>query len=203
MRMRRVSHPSVADSDSAGLRGAALALGCVDLGMVSLVSPISAALSNDSLRQICLSLSGARSYREPSSSCHDARRRSTFGVFHSLDLARQLAARNALVAVYTGYPRFKLRDVRIAPERLRSFWLFRSAYMVLSRLRFKPSGVMRNLDWASRPPSMNTWRERCQIVMLSVEWREARSDLRGWQGSEVPELFATSVHRTSGIGSNS
>ena len=36
----------------------------------------------------------------------------TLGKFHSFDLARQLHARGALEAIYSGYPRFKFEGRR-------------------------------------------------------------------------------------------
>jgi glycosyltransferase involved in cell wall biosynthesis len=54
---------------------------------------------------------------------------STIGKFHTFDLARELHARNALEAVFTGYPSFKLRDEKIPKERIRSFPWIHAPYM--------------------------------------------------------------------------
>ncbi len=49
---------------------------------------------------------------------------STIGRFHAFDLARELHGRGALQAIYTGYPRYKLRNERLPPEMIHSFpWL--------------------------------------------------------------------------------
>ena len=45
----------------------------------------------------------------------------THGRFHSFDLAEQLQRAGLLSAIYTPYPRFKLRNTRVAPELIRSF----------------------------------------------------------------------------------
>jgi glycosyltransferase involved in cell wall biosynthesis len=49
---------------------------------------------------------------------------STIGKFHTFDLARELHAHRALQAIYTGYPRFKLRGERIPADLIHTFpWL--------------------------------------------------------------------------------
>lgn len=53
----------------------------------------------------------------------------TLGTFHSFDLARQLHARGALAAVYSGYPRFKLRRERLPARLVRSFPYLHAPYM--------------------------------------------------------------------------
>lgn len=54
---------------------------------------------------------------------------STLGKFWSFDLARQLHARGLLAAIFTGYPRFKLRGERLPPALIRSFPLVHTPYM--------------------------------------------------------------------------
>ncbi|WPZ37240.1 glycosyltransferase family 4 protein (plasmid) [Thalassobaculum sp. OXR-137] len=58
---------------------------------------------------------------------------STIGRFHSFDLACQLAARNMLAVVYTGYPRFKLANTGVAAEAVRTFPWVQTPYMALMR----------------------------------------------------------------------
>lgn len=53
----------------------------------------------------------------------------TLGKFHSFDLARQLDARGALAAIYSGYPRFKLRAEGLPQERVRTFPYLHAPYM--------------------------------------------------------------------------
>src|SRR4051812_7106189 len=48
----------------------------------------------------------------------------TIGKFWSFDLARQLHKRNALVSIFTGYPRFKLQNEDLPGDAIRPFpWL--------------------------------------------------------------------------------
>lgn len=54
---------------------------------------------------------------------------STIGKFHTFDLARELRARGALAAIFTGYPRFKLRAESLPPELIHTFPLVHGAYM--------------------------------------------------------------------------
>lgn len=49
---------------------------------------------------------------------------SVVGKFHTFDLARELAARNALEAIFTGYPRFKLRNEGLPQNKIHTFpWI--------------------------------------------------------------------------------
>lgn len=49
---------------------------------------------------------------------------STIGKFHSFDLARQLHRRSALTAIFTGYPRFKLKNEKLPDPLIHTFpWL--------------------------------------------------------------------------------
>jgi glycosyltransferase involved in cell wall biosynthesis len=53
----------------------------------------------------------------------------TLGRFHSFDLARQLHARDALEAIYTGYPRFKLKAEGLPRRLVRTFPYLHTPYM--------------------------------------------------------------------------
>ena len=53
----------------------------------------------------------------------------TLGKFHSFDLARQLHARGALEAIYSGYPRYKLKDEGLPRELVRTFPYVHAPYM--------------------------------------------------------------------------
>lgn len=53
----------------------------------------------------------------------------TLGKFHSFDLARQLHARGALEAIYSGYPRFKLQGEGLPRDRVRTFPYLHTPYM--------------------------------------------------------------------------
>jgi len=70
---------------------------------------------------------------------------STIGKFHTFDLARELHARDALEAVFTGYPAFKLRDEKLPKERVHSFPWIHAPYM---GFRYRPAlGRRINQQW--------------------------------------------------------
>lgn len=54
---------------------------------------------------------------------------STIGKFHTFDLARELEARGALGCIFTGYPRFKLKNERLPPEKIKPFPWIHTPYM--------------------------------------------------------------------------
>lgn len=54
---------------------------------------------------------------------------SAVGKFHTFDLARELLARDSLAGIYTGYPRFKLRNEGIPSELIHTFPWVHSSYM--------------------------------------------------------------------------
>ncbi|WP_158558928.1 glycosyltransferase family 4 protein [Rhodoferax lacus] len=54
---------------------------------------------------------------------------STIGKFHTFDLARELYARDALAGIYTGYPRFKLRNEGIPDTLVHTFPWVNASYM--------------------------------------------------------------------------
>jgi alpha-maltose-1-phosphate synthase len=53
----------------------------------------------------------------------------TLGKFHSFDLARQLHARGALAAIFSGYPRFKLKGEGLPDSFVRTFPYLHTPYM--------------------------------------------------------------------------
>ena len=53
----------------------------------------------------------------------------TLGKFHSFDLARQLHARGALAAIFSGYPRFKLKGEGLPGRCVRTFPYLHTPYM--------------------------------------------------------------------------
>jgi starch synthase len=54
---------------------------------------------------------------------------STIGTFHSFDLARELHAQASLAAIFTGYPRFKLRHEALPPELIKPYPWLHGPYM--------------------------------------------------------------------------
>src|SRR5262249_26860887 len=74
----------------------------------------------------------------------------SIGRFHHFHLARQLERRSLLREIWTGYPRFKLKDEQaIPPEKIRTFPWLQVPYMGLGGVpilnRF--SMVQRELGW--------------------------------------------------------
>ncbi|MFC7334933.1 glycosyltransferase family 4 protein [Rhodocista pekingensis] len=70
---------------------------------------------------------------------------STIARFHSFDLAAQLQARGHLAAVFTGYPRGKLRETGVDPALIRSFPWVQTPYMALLRYGLLPSPAEREM----------------------------------------------------------
>jgi len=66
---------------------------------------------------------------------------STPGKFHTFDLARELYARNALAAVFTGYPSFKLKNENVPQEMIRTFPWLQSSYMAFPWKQHLPLSV--------------------------------------------------------------
>ncbi|WP_374594285.1 glycosyltransferase family 4 protein [Aquabacterium sp.] len=75
---------------------------------------------------------------------------STLGKFHTFDLARELQRRDALTALFTGYPRFKLKSEAIPLHLIRTFPWVHGLYMaVAGRLKLN-AGLMRQWEWFDR-----------------------------------------------------
>lgn len=72
---------------------------------------------------------------------------STRGRFHSFDLARQIEKRAALTAIYTGYPRFKLKGENIPSYKIRTFPWFQTVYMGLPKLGRFGELIEQDLAW--------------------------------------------------------
>lgn len=68
---------------------------------------------------------------------------SAIGLFHSFDLARELHGRGALEAIFTGYPRFKLRREGLPAGRVLTFPYVHALYMGLPVRRWLGSAVAR------------------------------------------------------------
>ena len=72
----------------------------------------------------------------------------SIGRFHHFHLARQLETRNLLDAIYTGYPRFKLKDEPGIPkEKIHTFPWLHTPYMARGRLLLGRS-IWLNREWA-------------------------------------------------------
>jgi len=62
------------------------------------------------------------------------------GKFHTFDLARELHARGLLTKIFTGYPRFKLRNENLPKELIQTFPWFHAPYMGLLSINLLPEG---------------------------------------------------------------
>ncbi len=65
--------------------------------------------------------------------------------FHAFDLAREMHARGALEGIFSGYPRFKLRQENLPQELIRTFPYVHAPSMALSRL--VPLGIHIGNSW--------------------------------------------------------
>lgn len=81
---------------------------------------------------------------------------STPGKFHTFDLARELYAHGALGAVFTGYPRFKLKNERVPQALIRTFPWVQGPYMAFPWTHRLPDSVIREWECLAAT-SLGTW----------------------------------------------
>jgi glycosyltransferase involved in cell wall biosynthesis len=67
--------------------------------------------------------------------------------FHHFDLARQLHRHGLLEAIFTGYPRWKLKNENLPPEKIRTFPWLRTLLMAKWRLGISNPKLDRELNW--------------------------------------------------------
>jgi glycosyltransferase involved in cell wall biosynthesis len=121
----------------------------------------------------------------------------THGRFHSFDLAEQLQDAGRLGAVFTGYPRFKLKNTRVRPELIRSFPWFVTPYLALTRLRWFPTGPLQEWAWHGGE-ALSRYAARhlpeCGVVTaLSGSGREAGREIQRRGGVFVCDRGSTHV----------
>src|SRR5581483_3795375 len=68
-------------------------------------------------------------------------------IYHHFDLARQLHRQGMLEAIFTGYPRWKLRDAGLPAEKIRTFPWLRTILMAQYRYGFVNPWLDRELNW--------------------------------------------------------
>lgn len=73
---------------------------------------------------------------------------STPGRFHTFDLARQLHQRGALGAVFSAYPRFKLRHEQLPAQKIRTWPWLQTPYMAVAWRM--PARVRREWEWVGQ-----------------------------------------------------
>ena len=71
------------------------------------------------------------------------------GRFGSFDLAEQLQRSGRLAAIYSGYPRFKLRNTGVLPQYIHTFPWIQTPYQALWRIGGVPRSILRELAWQS------------------------------------------------------
>lgn len=72
----------------------------------------------------------------------------SIGRFHHFHLARQLQKHNLLDSIYTGYPRFKLKDEQgIPPEKIKTFPWIQGSHMMVRRFGVEKWEWL-NWEWA-------------------------------------------------------
>src|SRR5215470_16884757 len=67
--------------------------------------------------------------------------------FHHFDLARQLHRHGMLEAIFTGYPRWKLRDEKLPSEKVKTFPWLRTFLMGKARFGLEHERLDRELSW--------------------------------------------------------
>ena len=70
---------------------------------------------------------------------------SVVGKFHTFDLARELYARGALATIFTGYPRFKLKNEALPNELIKTFPWVQTPYMAFPWMQHLPEAIIR--EW--------------------------------------------------------
>lgn len=74
---------------------------------------------------------------------------STPAKFHTFDLAREIHARSSLTAVFTGYPRFKLRHENLPQKLIHTFPWVQSSYMAFPWKHRLPNSIIQQWEHLS------------------------------------------------------
>ena len=75
---------------------------------------------------------------------------STIGKFHTFALARQLEHRGALEAIFTGYPKFKLKSEGLPKQKINSFPWLQTLYLAQGRFGLNNPWFSRELEWFNK-----------------------------------------------------
>jgi glycosyltransferase involved in cell wall biosynthesis len=67
---------------------------------------------------------------------------SVVGKFHTFDLARELHARGTLATIFTGYPRFKLKNEALPNELIKTFPWVQTPYMGFPWMQYLPKAII-------------------------------------------------------------
>jgi glycosyltransferase involved in cell wall biosynthesis len=123
----------------------------------------------------------------------------SIGRFHHFHLARELERRGMLDTIWTGYPRFKLRDeLGIPAERLRTFPWLQTIYMALCGRGVDPrSRAMRELAWAAHETLDRrvaaSLREPTVLVALSGSGRSSGRRAQQMGGRHICDRGSTHI----------
>jgi alpha-maltose-1-phosphate synthase len=93
---------------------------------------------------------------------------STLGKFHTFDLARELHARGSLRAVFSGYPRLKLRGERLPNELVRTFPWLHAPYVAArahGRLGVRAMHLWEYLDRVALDRYVSRCMPRCDLFV--------------------------------------
>ncbi len=121
----------------------------------------------------------------------------THGRWHSFDLATELQAANRLAAIYTGYPRSKVRNTDVDPRLIHCFPWFVVPNLAAYRIPFMPRVVHRELAWRAGE-TLGAYAARtlppCDVVTaLSGSGREAGKVVQSRGGVYVCERCSTHI----------
>lgn len=72
------------------------------------------------------------------------------GKFHTFDLARELHSRQSLGTIFTGYPRFKLKQERIPAEKIHTWPWVQTAYMAMPKRHWLGQRIVREWEWLAK-----------------------------------------------------
>lgn len=75
---------------------------------------------------------------------------SVSGKFHIFDLAREMHARQSLEAVFSGYPRFKLRNEKLPQDKIHTWPWVQGSYMAAAKQGIFGKWLMREWEWLTR-----------------------------------------------------
>lgn len=75
---------------------------------------------------------------------------SVIGKFHTFDLAREMHARASLVGIYSGYPRFKLRQEMLPQALIHTFPWLQTPYLAMPRKDRLGTTLVRHWEYLTR-----------------------------------------------------
>ncbi len=128
---------------------------------------------------------------------------STFGKFHTFDLARQLNSRGVLQRVYSGYPKRKLRNEGLPSSLIRTMPFFIAPLLAASRLGLVKEGLAREWDYLNAV-TLGRWVssriESCDVFIgLSASGLEAGEKVRRKGGVYLVDRGSAHIRQQDNI----